>query len=111
MFWALQTPRGSWPRVARYLRAQQDLVKSQGSNEQAVAIHAVSEARNALQLPSTLERHEVSPFWDFEILYVPSYLITLLNRRLIRSTDQSKLLEHSLLGWARLQWNHYVGSF
>lgn len=61
----LQAPR-TWSRVAQYLRAQQDLIKAQESDANAGAMHAVSKARDALRLASSLERHELRRFWDFE---------------------------------------------
>jgi hypothetical protein len=64
IFLSLQTPRGSWPRLAKYLRSQKDLVDARGHKAEPLAIETVLRAHEALRQHRDLQRHELKGYWD-----------------------------------------------
>jgi hypothetical protein len=63
IFLVLQTPRGNWQRLAKYLRTQIDLVGARESPTEPLAMEAMVRARNELWQDRSLERHELKLFW------------------------------------------------
>lgn len=68
IFRSLGSPRDTWPRLAAYLRSQQDLVKARGSDAELLAIDDVVHARNALRRSRNDEHQQ---FWDSTFLCTP----------------------------------------
>ena len=63
-------PRSKWQPLARYLKAQDDLINASSDDEKASILQAWSITNQKMGLADTLNRHELKQFWDFDFLYV-----------------------------------------
>ncbi|KAF7978424.1 hypothetical protein HWV62_592 [Athelia sp. TMB] len=69
IFLALMAPRSKWQPLARYLKAQDDLINAKSDGEKASILQAWSITNQKMGLADTLDRHELKQFWDFDFLY------------------------------------------